>query len=123
MVRRNHIYSGLKRFAKPMKEILEYPLLPAAATMADDFSRIRSLSDNALKSKMKLYAGLLQNRYNGDGARGHSKKLPASIFKDEGHWTRMSRDEMESALIIEYMKYAVGKTQADEVGTLLDLDR
>jgi hypothetical protein len=30
---------------------------------------------------------------------------------------------MESALIVEYMKYAVGKTQADEVGTLLDLNR
>ncbi|MGD9286275.1 MAG: hypothetical protein PVG74_01585 [Desulfobacterales bacterium] len=123
MVRRNHIFSGLKRFAKPMKEILEYPLLPAAATMAEDFSRISKLSDNDLKSKMKLYSGILQNRYNGDGARGHSKKLPSSLFNGDGHWTRMSRDEMESALIVEYMKYAVGKTQADEVGTLLDLNR
>ena len=123
MVRRSHIFSGLKRFAKPMKEILEYPLLPAVAAMANDFSRIRSLSDNALKSKMKLYAGILQNRYNGDGARGHSKKLPSSLFNGDGHWTRMSRDEMESVLIIEYMKYAVGKTQAGEVGKLLDLNR
>jgi hypothetical protein len=28
MVRSKHIYNGLKRFAKPLKEILEYPSLP-----------------------------------------------------------------------------------------------
>jgi hypothetical protein len=28
---------------------------------------------------------------------------------------------MESALLIEYMKYAVGKTQPDEVRELLDI--
>jgi hypothetical protein len=33
----------------------------------------------------------------------------------------MSKDEMESALVIEYMKYAVGKTRPDEVRGLLDL--
>jgi hypothetical protein len=35
----------------------------------------------------------------------------------------MSKDEMESALVIEYMKYAVGKTRSDEVEALLDLKR
>jgi len=35
----------------------------------------------------------------------------------------MSKDEMESALVIEYMKYAVGKTRPDEVRELLGLKR
>ena len=34
---------------------------------------------------------------------------------NKNHWNRMSRDEMESALVIEYMKYAPGKTRPDEV--------
>ena len=35
----------------------------------------------------------------------------------------MSKDEMESALVIEHMKYAIGKTRSDEVGKLLGLRR
>ena len=119
MVRRKHIYSGLKRFAKPMKEILEYPTLPSVESMVDNFSRIKGFSEDILRSKMQIYSRILQNRY--DRGKGHAKKLPASLFKDKNHWAQMSRDEMESALVIEYMKYAVGKTRPDEVEELLDL--
>jgi len=121
MVRRKHIYSGLKRFAKPMKEILEYHSLPTVESMVCNFSRIRGFSEDTLRSKMQIYSGILQNRY--DGGREHAKKLPASLFKDKNHWAQMSRDEMESALVIEYMKYSVGKTRPDEVEALLDLKR
>ncbi len=119
MVRRKHIYSGLKRFAKPMKEILEYHSLPTVESMVCNFSRIRDFSEDALRSKMQIYSGILQNRYN--GSKGHAKKLPAYLFNDKNHWAQMSKDEMESALVIEYMKYAVGKTRPDEVAALLDL--
>ena len=121
MVQRQHIYSGLKRFAKPLKEILEYPSLPSVESMAADFSRIRGFSDDTLRSKMKIYSGILQNRYN--GGKGHAKKLPSFLFNNKNHWARMSKDEMESALVIEYMKYAIGKTQPDEVRALLGLKR
>ena len=119
MVRREHIYSGLKRFAKPMKEIMETPSLPSVEAMAGDFSRIRGFSEDTLRSKMKIYSGILQNRYDGD--KGYAKKLPSFLFKNKNHWARMSKDEMESALVIEYMKYAVGKTRPDEVRALLGL--
>jgi hypothetical protein len=121
MVQRQHIYSGLKRFAKPLKEILEYPSLPSVEAMAGDFSRIRGFSEDTLISKMKIYSGILQNRYN--GGKGHAKKLPSFLFNNKNHWDQMSRDEMESALVIEYMKYAIGKTQPDEVRALLGLKR
>jgi hypothetical protein len=121
MVRRKHIYSGLKRFAKPLKEILEYPSLPSVEAMVGDFSRIRGFSENTLRSKMAIYSGILQNRY--DGGKWHAKKLPSSLFKNKNHWARMSKDEMESALVIEYMKYAVGKTRPDEVRAVLGLKR
>ena len=119
MVQRQHIYNGLKRFAKPLKEILEYPSLPSVESMVGDFSRIREFSEDTLRSKMKLYSGILQNRYN--GSKGYAKKQPSFLFKNKNHWARMSKDEMESALVIEYMKYAVGKTRPDEVRALLGL--
>jgi hypothetical protein len=121
MVRRQHIYSGVKRFAKSMTEILEYPLLPSVESMVDYFSRIRGFSEDTLRSKMKIYFGILQNRY--DGGKGYAKKLSAYLLKNKNHWAQMSRDEMESALVIEYMKYAVGKTRPDEVAALLGLKR
>lgn len=118
MVRREHIYSGLKRFAKPVKEILEYPSLPSVETMAGDFSRISGFPENALRSKMALYSDILQKRY--DGRVGYSGKLPAELFKSKNFWTQMSQEEMESTLVIEYMKLAVGKTRKNEVGRLFE---
>ena len=35
----------------------------------------------------------------------------------------MSKEEMESALVVEYIKQAVGKTRPDEVRALLGLKR
>ncbi len=118
MVKRKHIYSGLKRFAKPVKEILEYPSLPSVETMTAAFSRIRGFSEDTLRSKMAIYSNILQNRY--DGAGGHTGKLPSNLFKNKNDWTLMSKEEMESALVVEYMKHAVGKTRKDEVGMLFE---
>ena len=119
MVQRHHIYHGLKRFAKPLKDILEHPSLPSVESMAGDFSRIRGFSEDTLRYKIAIYSDILQNRY--DGGKGHAKKRPSLLFKNKNHWVRMSKDEMESALVIEYMKYAVGKTRPDEVRDLLGL--
>ncbi len=119
MVQKKHIYQGLKRFALPFKEILEHPKLPSVARMADDFSRITGLSDAALTSRMEIYSELLDKRHNQNKPRG--KKLPADLFENKKHWRQMSREEMESVLVIEYMKYALGKSQPEEVRELLGL--
>jgi len=118
MVKRKHIYSGLKRFAKPFKQIMEYPALPPVDRLAADFSRIRKFSDDTLRSKMDIYSNILQRRYNGDNHNG--KKRLAKLLADRDHWSGMSRDEMEAALVIEYMKAVIGKTPADEIEELLE---
>ena len=121
MVQKKHIYRGLKRFAVPFKEIMEHPRLPSAATMAEDFSRITGLPDAVLVSRMDIYARLLEKRYNTGSRR--SKKWSADIFENKDHWRQLSREEMESALVIEYVKYALGKSRPEEVGELLGLRR
>ena len=118
MVKRKHIYSGLKRFAGTFKQIMEYSALPPAEVLAADFSRIRKFSDDTLRSKMNAYSNILIKRYNGDSPNG--KKKLAKLLTDRGHWSGMSRDEMEAALVIEYMKAVIGKTPADEIEKLLE---
>ena len=117
MVQRKHIYYGLKRFAGPFKQIMEHPGLPPAKAMAVDFSNIRQFSDDTLRSKMNLYSDILKRRYNGNGHNG-SKKV-VRMMNDKSHWSGMSREEMEAALVIEYMKAAIGKTNVAEVEDLL----
>jgi hypothetical protein len=97
---------------------LESPLLPPLQTLTSDFKRIRGLSENTLRSKMKIYSNILKNRYNPGNPR--SKNLPSKLFDNARHWQRMSKEEMQSALVVEYMKAVMGKTDADETGELLE---
>jgi hypothetical protein len=118
MVKRKHIYNGLKRFAGTFRQIMEYPALPPVEVLAADFSRIKKFSDDTLRLKMDTYSHILQRRYNGDNHSG--KKRIAKLLANKDHWSGMSRDEMEAALVIEYMKGVIGKTPADEIEKLLE---
>lgn len=117
MVQRKHIYNGLKRFGGTFKQILEHPALPPVEVLAADFSHIRKLPDDSLRSKMDIYSNILKRRYNGDNHNG--KKALAKLLADKNHWSGMSRDEMQSALVIEYMKAVIGKTRGAEIEELL----
>ena len=86
--------------------------------LAADFSRIRKFSDGTLRSKMDMYSNILMRRHNGDNHNG--KKRLAQLLANKSHWSAMSREEMESALVIEYMKAVIGKTPAAETQELLD---
>ena len=118
MVQRRHIYNGLKRFSGTFKQIIEHPALPAVDLLAAAFSHIRKMPDDILRSKMDIYSNILKRRYNGDNHYG-SKKL-AKMLADKNYWSGMSRDEMEAALVIEYMKGVVGKTDAAEIEELFE---
>ena len=121
MVKNRHIYYGLKRFATPFKEIIESPLLPPVNEMASTFKRIRNFSEKTLRSKMSIYSNILKNRYNSENQR--PKKIPTKLFDNGNHWKKMTKDEMESVLVVEHMKYVMGKTQGSDVRALLDLPK
>lgn len=121
MVKKTHIYRGLKRFADTFKKILEYRQLPPVDTLANYFARLRELPADALKSRMAIYAKVLEKRYGSGQAR--NQKWPSNLLKNSRRWSRMSREEMESVMVIEYMKYALGKTRSEDVGKLLGLKR
>ena len=99
VVRSEHIHSGLKRFALTTKQILESPRLPAVATLEDACLRISNLTEAQLREKMQTYQSVLiarTERLNG----GAPQRLPES-FWDDGWWARMTREEMESVLVLK----------------------
>ena len=120
MVKRKHIYNGLKRFAGSYKEILEHPRLPPPQALAGRFAKIRGLSENQLTSRMQKYAALLKKRYLNSNHR--NPEWPTELLDDRTYWRGLSRQQAQSALVIETIKYVVGKSREDEVARLLDLN-
>jgi hypothetical protein len=121
VVKSHHIHAGLQRFARSFKEIMESPLLPSVEVLAAGFSEIKNLSLDSLQNKIKIYARILQKRY----ANSHSSsaKWKPKLLQDKGHWARMSKQEMQAVLAVEYMKSILGKTQKEEVAALLRLPK
>jgi hypothetical protein len=119
VAKRFHIYKGSLRFAAAFKEIMESTHLPDVGALADAFSKMMNLSMEELKDKMKLYVDILKKRYSRAPLR--SVKWSPKIFENKLPWLEMSKEEMQSALVVEYMKYVLGKTNIREVGALISL--
>jgi hypothetical protein len=119
VVKSHHIHAGLQRFARSFKEIMESPRLPPVEVLADRFSEIRNLPVRSLQNKIDLYAQILQKRYG--NSHSSSAKWNPQLLRDRGHWARMSKQEMQAVLAVEYMKSILGKTRKEEVAALLNL--
>ena len=111
----------MKRFAKSFKEILEYPNLPGMDAFSDAYAKIKAMSENELRDGIKIYLNTLENRYGRDYRP--SRTWSPKIFKDKSPWFQMSTEAMQSVLMMEYLKYALGKVDAKGVVALLDLSK
>lgn len=107
MVKKKHIHKGLVRFAKSFKKIIEYPYLPKAEELAGTFLHIQHLSLEELRDKTRDCLKILETRCGKDNAL--FRKWFSKIFKSDGYLYQMTRKEMQSVLILEYMKYILGK--------------
>jgi hypothetical protein len=112
VVRAEHIHQGLARFAKAFKEIIESPRLPAVKSLEEVCLRIEGLSAEALREKIGSYRALLAKR--GELLSGGARKHLPESFWDEGYWSRLSREEMESMLVLETFKGLIGKAAEPE---------
>jgi hypothetical protein len=121
VVKKHHIHKGIKRFAKSFKQIMEYPSLPSINAFSDALSKIKALSADELKERIKIYLDILENRYGRDYRP--SRAWSPQVFKDRSPWLRMSTEAMQSVLMVEYMKHAMGKSDTNVVVALLDLSK
>ena len=118
VVKKYHIHTGIKRFAKSFKQIMEYPSLPGIDAFSEAYSKINALSDDELKEKIKIYLHILENRYGRDYRP--PRAWSPQVFKDRSPWFQMSTEAMQSVLMVEFMKQAMGKSDANMVVALLD---
>jgi len=116
MVKPEHISRGLQRFASTYKSIIESPSLPDADKIAGACRRISDLDLNTLKNINQDYLKSLKERYAED--KSLSAKWVAGLFEDDAYVDSMNRDELQSVLVIEYLKRALGKPYEIDIGKL-----
>jgi hypothetical protein len=113
LVQPAHIRKGIERYAQPLKEILESPALNDVGTLTRTFDQIKALSTEALREKSRLYFEHLVRRYKEDNTL--TRKWLTELFKDETYIQKMSREEMQAIVGVEYIKYLLGKEQPFDV--------
>lgn len=100
-IKRKHIYSGLKRFAKFQKKLLESNKLPDYSELVNLCSRYNSLSELKMKKMMGAYFLKLQQECRA-GIR--CPEILQNDFNPDEYIDNMSKEEMKSALIVDNIK-------------------
>lgn len=113
MVQNQHIYRGLQRYTNTVKEVLEYPGLPEPQKMAEAFSMIQAFSTEDLREKVKNYLTQLSKKYENSSNSGG--KLMVDTIKDETYFNSLTPYQMQSVLVVEYMKYLMGKNSIQDI--------
>ncbi len=113
MVQNQHIYRGLQRYTDTVKGILEFTSLPEPDKMAQIFSKIKTFSADELRDKVRNYITLLSQKYRDDAGSGG--KLIAETLKDSAYLSQLSQSQMQSVLVVEYIKFLLGKNTVQDV--------
>lgn len=121
MVKNEHIHRGLVRYAKTFKEIIEDPVLPGADKIAETYSQIRSYSLIQLQDKFHGYLNALETHYHNDDS--FPQEWFQEWFKSKQYLKQLKKVEMESVLMVEYMKHTLGRPSQIEMGDILGSHR
>ncbi len=117
MVKKEHIHRGLVRYAKTFKEIIEDPVLPGADKIAETYSQIRSYSLTQLQDKFHSYLDALEIRHRNDDS--FPQAWFQEWFKSKQYLKQLKKEEMESVLMVEYMKHTLGRRSQIEMDDIL----
>jgi len=107
VVNNRHIHSGLERYAKTFKEIVEHPFLPGTAELEQSFSKIENLSEQELRSRTKAYFQALKEQYVSDDHL--SRQWIADILDNDRYVAQMTGEEMKSIMVVQALKKILRK--------------
>jgi len=117
MVTPAHIHRGLLRYAKTFKEIIEAPVLPGADKIAAIYAQISSYSLAQLQDKFFNYLKTLEARHRNDDS--FPQKWFSEWFKSNRYLQQLTKEELESVLMVEYMKHTLGRQSQIEIQDIL----
>jgi len=107
VVNNRHIHSGLDRYAKTFKEIIEHPLLPGPDKLEALFSKIEKFSDEELRNSTQTYFQVLKDQFAAD--ENLSKEWVSDILENDRYVAKMTSAEMKSILVVQALKKILRK--------------
>jgi len=105
LVRRAHIYEGVQRFADTLKQILEDQRLADISAVTRSLLEIRRLSEDQLRQVVQVYLAALQKQVETRGLLSANEMR--TLFEEPGY--TLGREEMQSIVVLEYLKQLLGK--------------
>lgn len=119
MVKPEHIHAGLARYGETFKQIVEHPRLLDPTTAERDLSAIQALPEARLKQVAGAYLAELGQQAR---QRGLLSDGEASAWRSQGpRLEAAERGDLESILVVEYLKKLMGKPhQVDLTQVLAD---
>jgi hypothetical protein len=116
-VRRAHIYTGVQRFADTLKRILETLRDADIRELTRSLLYLRRLPEDQLRPIVWAYLGALQNQ--AETRRLLSVKEVTVLFEEGGYLNTLGREEMQSIVVLEYLKDRLGKPHHANLKQLL----
>lgn len=116
MVRKHHIYEGIKRFETGFREVLENPYLPEPEKLKNTFLKIEALPPDDLNKALNGYFENLKARYHKEEVFRDSKL--SEFFTGTEYLKQLSREEMKSIVMLEYMKTILRKDPIIQIGQI-----
>lgn len=107
VVKSKHIYRGLQRFVATFKQVIESPSLPAPEDFQQAFATIEALPLEELRTRTKTQLERKVRLFRQAGNQQIKKRLEP--FYDDDIVDRMSRPQLESVLVLAYLKDMLGK--------------
>ena len=107
VVKNKHIYKGLQRFANSFKQVIESPALPPPEQFTQDLASIKALSTEELRARTRSHLDRKGQLIRQAGSHNLDKQL--DLFFSESCLNNMSRPQMQSVLVLAYLKDLLGK--------------
>ncbi len=102
LARPKHIHSGMIRFSRGFKQILENPRVADTSTIERAWKTIKTLPDEKLRQITRNHLAELEQRCGTSGMM--SDKQVAELFVDEQYLDTLDRDQMQALLLLEHLK-------------------
>ena len=108
MVKPHHIRSGVERFVKTFKQVIESGALPQPSELAANIRHISELSVDDLRERVREYYNALKKQHENDNHL--NRKWFPRLFGDDTYVENMNHEELKAVVCKEYLKYLLGKS-------------
>jgi len=109
----SHIYSGLERFAKSFKTILESPRLDDVTAVRRDFANLKSLSDEEQRKIIEGYLAGIEKKCRLE--RRFSDEQLNDLFKNRQYLNSLKKEERQSLIALAHVKNLLGNAPNREL--------